>query len=345
MSAVEVFLDETPGEIRGVVATDGRFEHLLIQREDDVAQHRLGARSIGRVTEVSAGLRGAFVDLGAGGPPAFLPLRKTDRIDAGAKIEVEVAAEPRERKGATLRLRGSGEGAPRLLAAAPAMTETLAALAPGVVPVGGREAILAGREAEEAAERSGETFPETGLDLMAERTRALIAVDLDLAARPGLATGGKARDRANRQGLREAARILRLKRWAGLVAIDLIGAGQEGAVVTAAAREAFGTDPEIVYGPVNRFGVLQLALPWRRTPLEEVFCGSDGRRRIEHRAQDVVRALNLALLSDTTIARVVARCAPEEAALAAPLAARLGPRAQLRSDPAVAPGRFILDEG
>ncbi len=44
MSAVEVFLDETPGEIRGVAARDGRFEHLLIEREDDVAEYRLGAR-------------------------------------------------------------------------------------------------------------------------------------------------------------------------------------------------------------------------------------------------------------------------------------------------------------
>lgn len=345
MNAVEVFLDEAPGETRGVVAKDGRFEHLLIQREDDVAPHRLGARSIGRVIEVSAGLRGAFVDLGVDGPSAFLPLRKDDRIDAGARIEVQVVAEPRERKGAVLRLLGPGEGAPRLVSPGFTVTEALAALAPGVVPVVGRDAILAGQEAEEEAARSGETFPDTGLDLSVERTRALIAVDLDLAARPGLATGGKARDRANRQGLREAARLIGLKRWAGLIAIDLVGVGHEGAAVTAAAREAFGSDPEIVYGPVNRFGVLQLALPWRRTPLEEVFSAGDGRRKVEHRAQDVVRALRLALASDTTVARIVARCAPEEAALAAPLVARLGPRAQLRADPAVASGRFVLDEG
>lgn len=345
MTAVEVFLDETPGEVRGVVARDGRFEHLLIQREDDRLQHRLGARSVGRVVEVSAGLRGAFVDLGADGAPAFLPLRKDDRVDAGAKIEVEVTAEPRERKGAVLRLLGAGEGAPRLLSPGPTVQEVLAALAPGTAPIGGREAILAGREAEEAADRGEEIVADIGLDLAVQRTRALIAVDLDLAARPGLATGGKARDRANRRGLIEAARIIRLKRWAGLVAIDLVGAGHDGAGVTAWAREAFGADPEIVYGPVNRFGVLQLALPWRRTPLDEIFTGVDGRRKVEHRAQDVVRALNLALVSDTTVARVVARCAPDEAALAAPLTARLGPRAQLKADPALAPGRFILDEG
>jgi Ribonuclease G/E len=144
--------------------------------------------------------------------------------------------------------------------------------------------------------------------------------------------------------LREAARIIGLKRWAGLVAIDLIGMGHDGEAVTREARAAFGADPDISYGPVNRFGVLQLALPWRRTPLEEIFLGHDGKRRVEHRAQDVVRSLRHSLLSDTATPRVVIRCAPDEAAVAAPLAARLGPRAALRADPAVAPGAYVWDE-
>jgi Ribonuclease G/E len=158
-----------------------------------------------------------------------------------------------------------------------------------------------------------------------------------------MAPGAKARDRPNRQRLRAAARLIGLKRWGGLAAIDLIGVGHDGDPNLAAARQAIGADPEIVYGPINRFGVLQLSLPWRRTPLEELFQGPDGRRRVEHRAQDVVRGLRRALLSDTAAPRVTARCAPDEAVLAAPLAARLGPRALVRPDPALAPGAFVLD--
>ena len=41
---LEAFLDETPGETRGVVARNGRYTHLLVAREDDVPQQRLGAR-------------------------------------------------------------------------------------------------------------------------------------------------------------------------------------------------------------------------------------------------------------------------------------------------------------
>ena len=90
---VEVFLDETPGETRGAILRNGRFTHLLIQRESDVAQMQLGARSIGRVVEVNPGLRGAFVDLGAGAR-AFLPFNRNDRLTQGQRLEVVVSAEP-----------------------------------------------------------------------------------------------------------------------------------------------------------------------------------------------------------------------------------------------------------
>ena len=343
MSGVEVFLDDTPGEVRGVVARDGRFEHLLIQREDDVVEHRLGARCVGRIAAVHPGLKGAFVDLGTD-LPGFLPFRGQDRLNEGQKVEVEVSAEPREGKGPTLRLIGPGAGAPRLLLPGPTVAETLADLAPGVEPVTGLAGIQAGRSAEEEAGLPVELFPETGLDLMIQRTRALIAVDLDLAPAPGVAFGAPARTRANRQGLHMAARMIRLRRWGGLVAVDLIGTGLDGDAVMTAARQAFGGDPDVVFGPVNRFGVLQLAVPWRRTPLEEILNGRDRSRRPEQRAQDIARSLRLALLSDTKSPRITARAAPVDAALAGPLVARLGPRAHLKCDPAMAPGAFLLED-
>ncbi|HST90986.1 MAG TPA: ribonuclease E/G [Brevundimonas sp.] len=344
MSGLEVFLDDTPGEVRGMIARDGRFEHLLIQRDEDAAEHRLGARSVGRISEVHPGLKGAFVDLGSV-LQGFLPFRGADRLTAGQKVEVEVTAEPREGKGPTLRLLRPAEGEPRLLGAGPTVEETLGRLAPGVTPVTGRQAIQASWDAEEEAGWPREFFADTGLDMAIERTRALIAIDLDLAPAPGVAFGAAARTRANRQGLHAAARMIRLKRWGGLVAIDLIGAGEDGEAVMAGAKQAFSGDPDVVFGPVNRFGVLQLALPWRLTPLEEILNGPDRRRRPQQRAQDVVRSLRHRLMSDTTTARVSLRCTPDEAVRAGPLVAKLGPRAHLISDPAVAPGAFTWEEG
>ena len=326
-----------------MVVRDGRFERLLIQRESDVPQHRLGAQSVGRVVAVDAGLKGAFVDLGAGEPFGILPLRKSDRLAAGEKIEVEVSAEPREQKGPVLRLTGAGEGEPRLLRSGPTVAETLARLAPGVEPRTGAAAIRASLEAEEEALAPGALFAHLGVRLAVERTRALVAVDIDHAAAPGR-DGRRDKGRANRDGLTQAARLIRLKGWGGLVAVDLVWTGHDGPAMLAAARAAFGDDREIAFGPVNRFGVLMLSLPWRTTPVEERLLGADGRPTPETRAIEAVRRLGLALAGDTAAPWLTLRCPPVIAARAETLAARLGPRARVKADPALS-GGVEIDEG
>ena len=340
MSGTEVFLDDTPGETRGIVVRDGRFEHLIIQSDRDVPQHRLGARCVGRIADVQPGLKGAFVDLGVGPPLGFLPFGPGAPLTVGQKIEVEVSAEPRERKGPTLRRLGTGEGEPRLLAEGVSVAQLLAVLVPGQQPMRGLAALQAGLDAEEEALRDGGLFGDIGLDLCVQRTRALIAVDLDLAPGAGRGKGGRARDLANRQGLIEAARLIRLKGWGGLVAVDLIGVGHDGAAILADARAAFGADKDIVFGPVNRFGVLQLALPWRRTPLEERLA-RDG--PVWRAVVEMMRALHRALLSDTLSARIIATCEPEMARMAEPLMTALGPRAALVGNLSSAPGHFRID--
>jgi hypothetical protein len=152
---IEVFLDETPGETRGVIVCDGRYQTLLIQRETDVAAHRLGARSIGRVVDVDKSLNAAFIDLGGEPPMGFLPLAKSDVVREGMAVEVIVTAEPRERKGPALRLIGAGEGEPRLLSSTPTVAQELAVLAPSVEIQTGRAAIQAAWEAEEEALADG----------------------------------------------------------------------------------------------------------------------------------------------------------------------------------------------
>lgn len=338
--SLETFLDETPGEVRGVVVRDGRVEQIFIVREGDPAEHALGARSVGRVSEVGAG--GAWVDLGAA-PAGFLPPGKAP-VREGDRIEVEVVAEPRERKGPMLKLSGSAEGPPRLLAAGPTVEQRLGEAAPGVEPETGVVAIQAVWDAEEEALARSEVFAGAGIDVSVERTRALVAVDIDHAVAPGR-DARAARARANREGLMQAARMIRLRRWGGLVAVDLVGTALDGEAVTRTAREAFSWVPEAAFGPVSRFGLLQISLPWRMTPIEDVLNGWDGGRRARTRAIDLTRRMRHALLSDTRVARLTAVCAPDEAALAGPLVARLGPRAGVRADPAVAPGRSRIEEG
>lgn len=340
---IELFYDDTPGEQRGLVARDGRFEQLLIQRENDPEAGRLGARSIGRVVAVETGLSGAFVDLGADSPPAFLPFEKSRLLRVGEGLEVEVVSEARETKGPVVRRVADGEGRPRLLAPAPDLKTALSAIAPDAEIQTGVVAIQAVWDAEEEALGQGDLFAEFGLDLAVQRTRALIAVDIDYAPLAGR-EARKGRATANREGLRQAARLIRLNRWGGLVAIDLVGVALDGAAVTAQAREAFAWEPGAAFGPVSRFGVLQLSLPWRRTPLEDHLGRAGTDRGLQTEAVDLARRLRHALLSDTTLPRLVARCRPQLAERAAPLVARLGPRATLRIDPSVRRGAEPIDE-
>lgn len=340
--AVEVFLDETPGETRGAVMRDGRYTHLLIHRDDDAAQTRLGARSIGRVTEVNQGLRGAFVDIGAA-TTVFLPFPRNDRLSQGEQLEVVVTAEPRAGKGAVVRRLGPGQGTPRLLQTAPSVAEQLRELAPGEESIVGIAAIDAVIEAEEEALARSCVFGSHGIDLAIERTRALVAVDIDFASMPGR-DPKQARAVANREGLRQAARLIGLRNWAGLVVIDLVGDGQDAEAQAKAARAAFAHEPQAVFGPVSRFGLLQVSLPWRRTPIEEVLLDASGRPSVQTRALSLVRSLRRQLLSDTLSPRITARCAPDEAAIAGPLAARLGPRAHVLADVAIPVGRGHVEE-
>ncbi|HEY1072397.1 ribonuclease E/G [Brevundimonas sp.] len=343
MADIEVFLDEAPGETRGVIARDGLFTHLIIHRDSDRPSDRLGARCVGRIARVEPGLRGAFVDLGAGEPYGFLPLGQNDRPGEGGKIEVEVVAEPRERKGPVLRRLAEASGAPRLLAPGPDVAAILSSLVPGVAPQTGVVAIRAALEAEEDALSATVVDPACGLDLMIQRTRALIAVDIDHAPAPGR-DSRKSREAANRAGLSHAARLLTLKGWGGLVVIDLIGAGLHGDTIMKGVRAAFSAEPQAVFGPLSRFGLIQLSLPWRRRPLDERLLDAGGRRTPETRALAVARQLRLALLSDSASPRLVARCCPEEAALAAPLVQALGPRAGLVADVSLAAGAVRIEE-
>lgn len=326
--SVEVFLDDTPGELRAVIRRDGHFEHLLIESERHEPQTRLGARSVARVRAAAPGLKGAFVDLGAGGE-AFMSLRGGLDAPVGSKVEVELVAEHRATKVPVVRWIGPASGEPRLLTPAPALAETLVRLAPGATAVTGKAAIEAGW----AAVEDSRTHPVIqGGSIAVERTRAMVTVDIDLNSHD--MARGRERDAANRRGLLEAARAIRLRRWGGLVAIDLIGVGHDGAAILKAAKAAFGDDPRIVYGPVNRFGVLQLALPWERTPLEEILYRDPYLQAFwpDQAAQEVTRRIRFELISDTTRARIVVRCPTQVARLAAPLVARLGPRAHLKPD-------------
>ncbi|MFO1015166.1 MAG: ribonuclease E/G [Caulobacteraceae bacterium] len=288
MSERKLFLDEGIGERRGVVTLGGRPERLLIERRGTSPVQALGARVVGRVTRIERAFGSAFVDLGAG-PAAVLALKPDmPRLAQGAAVEVEIRGEARAEKGPTLRFISVAEGPPRLLLSAPTLEDELRHFEKAADIITGQAARNAADVAE--AEALETVFPLPGGGTLAvEPTRALTAVDIDLGDRAGVEVKKAAR-LANLTALQVLARVLRLKELGGLVVIDLVGRGHDGAALTAAARAAFAPDnPGVAVGPISKFGTLELSIPRRRRPVAEWLAGADAEalrlvRELERRA-------------------------------------------------------------
>ena len=337
MSRRALFLDRSPGETRGVVTLDEQPERLIIRREDDDPRLQLGARLVGRVARVEPALATAFLDIG-GGAEAILPFKPDARPVQGQALEVEIRNEPRRGKLAVARWLGAADGPPRLASPPPDVEAQLRSMARDAEIVGGRAARQVADEAEAEVLETLHPLPGGG-SLAIEPTRALTAVDIDLGERKG-SDAKRVTRQANLTALGVAARLLRLKGLGGIVVIDLVGRGHDGAALLAAARAAFGPDnPGVAIGPVGRFGTMELSLPRRTRPIAEVLLREDGAVSDRALAQRLVRRLQ-SEGEAAPGARLLARCAPAVAAAASPLLPKLadliGARFEVQTDPSFA---------
>ena len=198
--------------------------------------------------------------------------------------------------------------------------------------------IIRGAEAREAADVAEDmvvaiehSLPSGGR-LFIEPTRALTAVDVDLGA--AAADPRRATTRANQEAVTAAARLLRLKGLGGLVAIDLAGKGHDGGALSALAKIAFAPDGEgVSIGPISRFGVFELALPRKATPIAELLSDSDDQPSAATMAFRLLRAIERAAGPGQI---VDARCAPDVAEIAvrfsSELVERIGSRFHIQGD-------------
>ncbi|HEV7156922.1 MAG TPA: ribonuclease E/G [Caulobacteraceae bacterium] len=328
------FLDRGFGESRGVVTLQGRPERLIIARDTDPPCQALGARSIGRVTKIDRQSALAFVALEAG-PEAVINLRSASPpLAQGAVVEVEVKSEARGDKGAVVHLIGPGRGAPRLTSPAPDLETRMRVLARSEGVDSGSGARRAADAAQDEAIEPLFSLPGGG-QIAVEPTRALTAVDVDMAAAHGPA--GKAMVKAvNLAAIREAARVLRLKGLGGLVVIDFVGRGHDGPALLAAARSAFAPDnPGVAIGPVSRFGLMELAIPRRARPVVDILRGGRPGLGPATVAMNLLRALERQAMADPG-GRFEVATAPDIAEAAGKgfeaLIAKLGARIALRPE-------------
>lgn len=338
MAERTLYLDEGPGETRAVVAVGEAPERLRVERVGQTYP-RLGARYVAQVSRVDRGIGIAWLQLDEGGEAALRLKADRSAPVEGQKLEVEIAIEPQGAKSAVARSLGSGEGVPGLIAAAPNLAQWLGSWALGTNIISGRQARDMADEAEAQA-LGGEHPLSGGGSICIEPTRALTAIDVDIGS-----AGGRDAKRAARQvnlrAISEAARLLRLKAQGGLVVLDLVGRGHDGQALSQAIKEAFAPDqPGVAFGPVSRFGTIELTLPRRWRPIADILCGSDGAPSTMTLALRLLRAVEREALADPG-GRILGRGAPAVVAAAQtcaePLRRRLGARFELIADPSLPP--------
>ena len=344
MSQRQLLIDRGPGETRGVVLLDGRPERLLIERPGE-SQPRVGDRYAARVVKVNKPGGLAFLDLG--GRDAVLRL-KAERAPPvqGAMLDVEITAEAQREKAAVARSDGAADGEPRRLAGTLNLEARLQAFDKRARINRDPETREIADEAE--AEALAIEHPlACGGSIAIEATRALVAVDVDLGGREGVAGEIKRHARqANMEAIALTARLLRLKGLGGLVVIDLIGHSHDAVAIGNAAKVAFAPDqPGVVIGPITRFGTLELSLPQRTRPVAEILLQPDGRPTAATLALRMLRAVEREARAEPG-ARLQVSCAPEVAeaaeARASILADRIGSRFVVKADVALDRSRYTI---
>lgn len=245
-----------------VLCESGQVVDLWIRDDSDPLTWQAGAIIEARYAGRNVGAAQDFADLDTGETVVVSGL-KDPRPNVGERLNLIVKSPPRGDKRAVMRLASEAHSIP-ILEDTPEI-------------VSGPEADVIAQDALDWALAT--QYPLAGGGVLSiEPTRALVAVDVDGGSDAGIGADFRRRmRRINAAALVETARLLRMKGLGGLVVIDLVGVRHDADAVREQARQAFAVyGPEAQIGPLSRFGLLELSLPWTRRPLHERFVAANG---------------------------------------------------------------------
>lgn len=296
---LETWIDAAIGETREALVRDGRPIALRIARATDHGRcARWGELYVARVREIDRRRRGVFLDLGLREQDGFLPLGEDGRarirrervaLSEGMGVVVAVTREGARGKNPVVELQETGhdgespqriaqhEADEELLLAKPADAAIRAKLDAAIEDALARTAPISG-----------------GGALTIEPTAALVAIDIDAGGRQGSGDPERFALDLNIAAAHEAARQIRLRNLAGLIAIDFVSLRAKSHLkhLEDGVRAAFADDPwSIQFGGLSRFGVYELSRAQLRTPLHEQMRDADGRLSVETAALMALRAI------------------------------------------------------
>lgn len=268
---IHILYESRFGLARGAVLKAGKPFIYLEGLEHDPSLDRLGVRSRARLKSRAGGI--GFLELADGGEAILdVPQDVLAKRADGAVIDVEIAAEARDGKLARARLIADGEGALCRLSEPLSLYDRLLAqaqkLGPDINRLNDPDAVPDLLDEAEAEALSPSGAMAGGGYLSIERTRALIACDVDAGGHEGVATPRAFAKACNERAMAEVARRLTLSGLGGLVVVDLIGKRHDGARLLGLLRVGFGPEADaIIPGPLGKFGTLEFVRPWQATPL------------------------------------------------------------------------------
>ena len=261
-----IFTYTAPGEIRAAAfSASGRPFKLFCQRWlGNQERARIGQISNARLRAFADDLQGAFLELPKG-EEAFLRLKSRDGLTEGALLRVIVRSEARfEKLARVARIEGPTDERSALELWC---DQTFGGLVEYVSEDPEKVSV-----AFEEAEASSITLPNGG-KLHIERTRALIAFDVDTAGRQSKGSAGARALTTNREAAREMARQVTLRGLGGNLVLDCLGPlnATSRQQIQSSAQTAFkelGVDGVKTLKP-SPLGLLEVSVPWRAMPIED----------------------------------------------------------------------------
>ncbi|WP_375210055.1 ribonuclease E/G [Hyphomonas jannaschiana] len=289
MPAARILQEVCAAETREVALDEsGRPIAVRLTRLTEDRPVQIGRLMTGRLRTISLSQGGGFVELDGHAGDAFLRLQEGHGLTEGQSLEVRVVAETRE-----------GSKLPRVALAGkskdfrfldPWGTAAVERVEPGDETV----AMAFDMVISETVNLPG------GGNITLERTRALVAVDVDTSGRSDTGRAANRALKVNLDAAAELARQIRLRNLGGLIVMDCVSplnreAGKQ-------VRDRFNTvfrsisDQRVRALLPSDLGLLQASVEWAETPIAERLLdpsGSkssrtvcfDGFRRLEQEAR------------------------------------------------------------
>lgn len=231
----------------------------------DGETQRFGMVQTGHIRSIAPEQGGAFAAL-SDGSEAFVRDRADQKLAEGQSVHLQIRAEARRDKLARAVL------VEQATAPHGDAYKDWAASLPGAASLETVEDTLAVQAAFDDVLSPSITLPGGG-QLHIDRTRALIAFDVDLAGRIKKGSAGARALSVNREAAMQAARILALRDYGGVVILDCVGPlnKEAGAKVRAAFQETFQaySKRQVKTLAPSEFGLLQATIAWKRMPIED----------------------------------------------------------------------------